>query len=45
MNLSEQIKQKFLYQPTKEQENLLKILANFLLSSNKDEIFLLKPLW
>ena len=42
MNLSEQIKQKFLYQPTKEQENLLKILANFLLSSNKDEIFLLK---
>ena len=32
MNLSEQIKQKFLYKPTKEQENLLKLLTNFLLS-------------
>ena len=42
MNLSEQIKQKFLYKPTKEQENLLKLLTNFLLSPQKDEVFLLK---
>lgn len=42
MNLLEQIKRKFLYKPTSEQENALKLLADFLLSPDSDEVFLLK---
>lgn len=42
MNLLEQIKRKFLYKPTSEQENTLKLLADFLLSPDSDEVFLLK---
>ena len=42
MNLLEQIKRKFLYKPTSEQENALKLLTDFLLSPDSDEVFLLK---
>lgn len=42
MNLLEQIKRKFLYKPTSEQENALKLLADFLLSPDSDGVFLLK---
>ena len=40
--LGQQIKTNFPYKPTLEQENVLKILANFLFSRKSDTIFLLK---
>ena len=40
--LERQIKENFPYQPTPEQENVIKLLANFLCSTDKDTVFLLR---
>lgn len=42
MQLVEQIKRKFFNKPTPEQENTMNLLADFLLSTDSDGVFLLK---
>ena len=40
--LDRQIKEFFPFQPTKEQDFVIKLLAAFLLSNNNDQLFLLR---